>query len=763
MAEYDFHQLSSHDFEILARDLLQAHWNLRLQSFKAGKDGGMDLLYQDAAQKIVVQCKHYAHTGFSGLKRSLRNEVAKVSKLSPSRYVVVVSTPLSSQNKDEIVALFGAAPLSANDVIGREDLNNLLSLYPEIERNHYKLWLASKAVLDRALHSAIVNRSTFSAQKVHASIRRYVQTKAFPTALEILESHRVVILTGAPGVGKTTLADMLLFTHLSEGYEPVVIQHDLREAETMFQPDRKQIFYFDDFLGATFLHERGTLLSQNGDRALLDFIAMVAAAPFARFVLTTREHIFSQAVAQSERLRLSSVGDNKVVLKMADYTFEQKALILFNHLYFSDLPLAYREEILLGDFYLTIIRHQKFNPRLIEWLSSYQRVKSTPPEDYRRFVVKLLADPAELWRHAYEQQLSDAGRSLLLTVCSLGGSASISIVSKAFSSLHSIRAKRYGFPRSPDDFRRATVELNGAFIEPESPQAIGVLNPSVLDLFNTVVAESPENALDIISASTAFVQLSRLWRATRESKGQLLLATLHDNVETLATALMQSISEHLESPNPDDDDSDIYMPAESRLAELIMMADEFRHRPILEVVRALGTRMTESGNVVYAPEGARVLALLRDAKWDELKRLKDLRPHIRDASIEDLFFSTDLFDVSDLLDVLDLKGVDAPVRERLHEALIVYLQEEFEGELDDCQDEEEVMSLGIALENCRSSLGLTLQAEFELWDLAHKRTKKRRRKIGRRESKRLGYTYESEAIGEDGVRAIFSTLTMDHQ
>jgi hypothetical protein len=43
MPSYDFTQLSSHDFEILVRDLLQAEWGTQIQSFAAGRDQGIDL------------------------------------------------------------------------------------------------------------------------------------------------------------------------------------------------------------------------------------------------------------------------------------------------------------------------------------------------------------------------------------------------------------------------------------------------------------------------------------------------------------------------------------------------------------------------------------------------------------------------------------------------------------------------------------------------------------------------------------------------
>jgi hypothetical protein len=42
MSNYDFRQLSPHDFEQLARDLIQARDGIFLESFKNGRDVGID-------------------------------------------------------------------------------------------------------------------------------------------------------------------------------------------------------------------------------------------------------------------------------------------------------------------------------------------------------------------------------------------------------------------------------------------------------------------------------------------------------------------------------------------------------------------------------------------------------------------------------------------------------------------------------------------------------------------------------------------------
>jgi predicted ATPase len=63
---------------------------------------------------------------------------------------------------------------------------------------------------------------------------------------KILNRDRVVIVSGAPGVGKTTLANMLLYAHLERGWELVAIRRDIAEGQKLFQRGRLQIFYFDD-------------------------------------------------------------------------------------------------------------------------------------------------------------------------------------------------------------------------------------------------------------------------------------------------------------------------------------------------------------------------------------------------------------------------------------------------------------------------------------------------------------------------------------
>ena len=115
----------------------------------------------------------------------------------------------------------------------QERLRWLEDISSEVEKRHYKLWLASKAVLERALHNAAVTRSEFKVEQVYEKAKRYVASNAFPTAMKMLDEHRVVIIAGPPGVGKTTLVDLLLYRHLEAGYSPVLIQKTIEQGEEL--------------------------------------------------------------------------------------------------------------------------------------------------------------------------------------------------------------------------------------------------------------------------------------------------------------------------------------------------------------------------------------------------------------------------------------------------------------------------------------------------------------------------------------------------
>src|SRR4030095_1472497 len=145
---HDFRQLSPLDFETIVRDLLQAEMKLRIESFGPGKDGGIDFRFARAGKSVVIQVKHYAGSPSRSLVRAAAKENAKVAKLNPDRYMFVTSVSLTPTLKAQIIAAMPNAPLAVEDVLGRDDLNNLLGRHPGVLRQHFKLCLTETKTLE---------------------------------------------------------------------------------------------------------------------------------------------------------------------------------------------------------------------------------------------------------------------------------------------------------------------------------------------------------------------------------------------------------------------------------------------------------------------------------------------------------------------------------------------------------------------------------------------------------------------------------------
>jgi hypothetical protein len=245
---YNFYALSYADFEDLSRDLIGRELGVRFEAFAPGPDGGMDGRHAAGTSKTVLQSKHYAGTRWNGLKKAMKKERASIDRLAPDRYILSTSCPLSPENKAELARIIGPALDSEDDIFGPGDLNALLRKHPEIVKSHIKLWLSGTAVLERVLYAAQHSFNDITQDEIVEKVRVYAPNPSFNAAQDILDKQHVLIISGPPGVGKTTLAEMLCYTHLGEGWELKAIRQ-LDDGLTAITDKKKQIFYFDDFLG----------------------------------------------------------------------------------------------------------------------------------------------------------------------------------------------------------------------------------------------------------------------------------------------------------------------------------------------------------------------------------------------------------------------------------------------------------------------------------------------------------------------------------
>ncbi|WP_165958285.1 restriction endonuclease [Segetibacter sp. 3557_3] len=501
MATYELEKLNDKEFEELSRDLLQKEMGVRFESFRRGKDKGIDLRHSVSEEDngIIVQAKHYKGSGFNKLLNMLqREELAKVIKLNPSRYILITSVPLNPGEKDKIRAVFSKFIVSSADIYGEDDVNNSISRFPEVLRLHPKVYLASLQVLNEVLNAHIHSRSIDKIKDIQHRIHLFVANEKYSNAVEIINEDHFLIITGEPGIGKTSLANFISFQHLAEGFRFTYILSDLTDAEKLLTNDEKELFFFDDFLGANYLRIKH---SPHHDAMLLNFIGRVRTSKNKRLILTTRTTILNQARADFEKLKNPTLDLAKHEIHISHYNDLHKAQILYNHVYHSSLDVAFLKIFMSNKSYQTIVKHPNYNPRLIEYITDVIRLKNVPAESYHKFILEKLDKPEDIWLDPYESQLSDAAKFLLQTLFTMPARTPEHQVQEAFNERVRYEVKTNGFQKGPNLFIRTLFDLLGGFIHRRAGLETSYLefyNPSFADFMSNYLASNEEEVDQVL-------------------------------------------------------------------------------------------------------------------------------------------------------------------------------------------------------------------------------------------------------------------------
>lgn len=516
MTNYNFSTLNDKEFEQIVRDLLNAKFGLLLQSFKAGRDKGIDLRYSTPEHNhaLVVQVKHYIGSSFAQLKHALRiKEYPKVELLNPERYVVVTSLPLNADDKDELKLILSPYVLSSSDIIGQEDLNSYLSEFKELEKRYFKLWFSSIEVFNAVLNNAVEGRTRYMMEEIRKKMPYYVITKKLDAANKILLKEKLLLITGQPGIGKTTLAEIILFERAKLGAKIYKVEN-ISEAEGVISPDEKevQLFYFDDFLGANYYE---IINAHKTESQITSFVERVRNTPGKYLILTTRTVILNYAVEHYEKIGHSRLGNRKFEIKLNDYNKYEKALILYNHLYFKQVEEKYFGAIVADKFYFKIIEHKNYTPRIIEFISDPTRIGTFDREQFLQFVMNNLANPKEIWRYSFNNQIEYMDRCLLLTLFTFDNGMSEDALNAAFECRLQFEKQQHNQVIQSGQFTDSVKILLNGFISAVihdfgSPlRAYGFINPSLADFLIGYVQESFTERKSIISSLKYVEQLRR--------------------------------------------------------------------------------------------------------------------------------------------------------------------------------------------------------------------------------------------------------------
>jgi len=238
------------------------------------------------------------------------------------------------------------------------------------------------------LNNRVYNQSDFEEAEIKKIFKTYVENESYSKSLKILKDKKYVIISGIPGVGKTTLARILVCHFSANGFEEFIfLSESINEGYDVFKDRVKQIFLFDDFLGSNFLEQK---LSNNEEKRIVDFIKKVARSKNKLLILTTREYILAQAKQRYDIFEDPSLELAKCVIDLSQYTKIVRAKILYNHLYFSGITSNYINNIIKKQNYKGIIEHRNYNPRIIETAMNADIWKNIPPKKFQMQFMTIL-------------------------------------------------------------------------------------------------------------------------------------------------------------------------------------------------------------------------------------------------------------------------------------------------------------------------------------------------------------------------------------
>jgi hypothetical protein len=345
--------------------------------------------------------------------------------------------------------------------------------------------------LDDLIEPDVRDRSSLDVARARELARVFWPTRAYDRAREVLGTHRFVVLTGPPEMGKTAIAEMLALAALTDGWE-VHECHDPDQVWRVFDRDRRQLFIADDAFGST---EYRPDAAERWARALGRLLEMLDSQHW--LIWTSRPAPLKAGLRRVQRESGSErfPAPGEVLVDAGDLDLADKTLILFRHA--KDHGAAGVARRLVRSAGLSIVEHPHFTPERIrrfvtDRLDEFEGLAADNERPLLRMIEAELASPTEAMRTSFAA-LESEHRELLISLLD----APAGLIDERELAAVVRRHHEGGLSRPVCEL---VDRLTDHFLR-VSPLGIGWVHPSWRDLVIDELREDPDARRRFLSAS----------------------------------------------------------------------------------------------------------------------------------------------------------------------------------------------------------------------------------------------------------------------
>lgn len=297
-----------------------------------------------------------------------------------------------------------------------------------------KLLVPNLQLVEHALDE-IINRKYYSKtasflREIQKEHKLHHNTQMLKHCIDVLERNKIIILTGNPGVGKTTTAKMIVNYFINQKVKNVLFltDTDFVEIEGLYQDN--QIIVVDDFWGQNFSpeHRDGSRL-RNFNRIINDF----KESENRYLVLTSREYIIQDVLSHAEHETKEILVTDRFIVNLDGFSHDDKARIFLNHLLYYDFEKAFFNKLEYSDILENIIEHSNYSPRHIEYfIKQFLYFDDKSSYNFYALFLKYLDKPTEYWNKNFEK-LNGTSKLILLILLISSDPMELSDLEKIFN------------------------------------------------------------------------------------------------------------------------------------------------------------------------------------------------------------------------------------------------------------------------------------------------------------------------------------------